>query len=88
MDSKIISLASPVKYRTEESEEQMAQRKLYTQEFKIESVPPAPARVPGQGAGQHLPNGKDLGISDNTLQSWKLQMERTPGKAFPEKGNP
>jgi transposase len=60
----------------------MAERKLYTQEFKIEAVRLARER------GNISQTAKDLGISDNTLQSWKLQMERTPDKPFPGKGHP
>ena len=60
----------------------MVERKLYTEEFKIEAVRLAKER------GNIAQTARDLGISDNTLQGWKLQMARTPKHPFPGNGNP
>ena len=60
----------------------MAARKLYTDEFKREAVRLAKER------GNIRQTARDLGISDNTLQGWKLQMERTPANPFPGNGVP
>jgi transposase len=60
----------------------MTERKVYTQEFKSEAVRLAKER------GNIAQTARDLGISDNTLQGWKLQMERTPQNPFPGNGNP
>jgi transposase len=60
----------------------MTTRKSYTQEFKREAVRLAKER------GNISAAARDLGISDNTLQSWKKQLEQTPENAFPGNGNP
>lgn len=60
----------------------MAERKVYTQEFKIEAVRLAKER------GNIAQTAKDLGISDNTLFGWKQQMEKTPDNPFPGNGVP
>jgi len=57
-------------------------RKAYTEEFKREAVRLAKER--GSIAG----TARDLGVSDNTLQGWKAQLERAPGNPFPGNGNP
>jgi transposase len=57
-------------------------RKSYTEEFKREAVRLAKER------GNLSAAARDLGISDNTLQSWKKQLEQTPENAFPGNGNP
>lgn len=50
----------------------MADRKVYTEEFKREAVRLAKER------GNIAQTARDLGISDNTLQGWKGQMDKTP----------
>ena len=60
----------------------MAGRKSFTEEFKREAVRLATER------GNISAAARDLGISDNTLQSWKKQLEQTPENAFPGNGNP
>ena len=57
-------------------------RKAFTEEFKREAVRLAKVR------GNISAAARDLGISDNTLQSWKKQLEQTPANAFPGNGNP
>jgi len=57
-------------------------RKAFTQEFKREAVRLAKER------GNISAAARDLGISDNTLQAWKKQLEQTPENAFPGNGNP
>jgi len=57
-------------------------RKSYTQEFKRDAVRLAKER------GNLRAAARDLGISDNTLQNWKKQLELTPENAFPGNGNP
>ena len=58
------------------------ERKSYTEEFKREAVRLAKER------GNIAAAARDLGISDNTLQAWKKQLEQTPENAFPGNGNP
>jgi transposase len=60
----------------------MTARKSYTEEFKREAVRLAKER------GNLRAAARDLGISDNTLQNWKKQLEQTPDSAFPGNGNP
>jgi transposase len=60
----------------------MTARKSYTEEFKREAVRLAKER------GNLRAAARDLGISDNTLQNWKKQLEQTPDTAFPGNGNP
>lgn len=60
----------------------MSERKIYTDEFKREAVRLAKER------GNIAQTARELGISDNTLQGWKLQMERTPDHPFPGNGHP
>ena len=60
----------------------MTVRKSYPEEFKREAVRLAQER------GNISATARDLGISDNTLQSWKKQLEQTPQNAFPGNGNP
>ena len=50
----------------------MTTRKSYTQEFKREAVRLAKER------GNICADARNLGISDNALQSWKKQLEKTP----------
>jgi transposase-like protein len=57
-------------------------RKVYTEEFKREAVRLAIER----GNMAHV--ARDLGISDNTLQGWKSQRDKTPDNPFPGNGNP
>jgi transposase len=57
-------------------------RKVYTEEFKREAVRLAVER------GNIAQVARDLGMSDNTLQGWKTQLERTPDNPFPGNGNP
>ena len=57
-------------------------RKAFTEEFKREAVRLAKER------GNISAAARDLGISDNTLQTWKKQLEQTPENAFPGNGNP
>ena len=59
----------------------MTTRKSYTEEFKREAVRMAKER------GNISAAARNLGISDNTLQSWKKQLEQTPENAFPGNGN-
>ena len=58
------------------------ERKVYTEEFKRDAVRLAKER------GNIAQTARDPGISDNTLQGWKLQMEKTPANLFPGNGNP
>lgn len=58
----------------------MAERKVYTEEFKRDAVRLAKER------GNIAQTARDLGISDNTLQGWKLQMDKTPDNPFPGNG--
>ena len=60
----------------------MTARKFYTEEFKREAVRLAKER------GNLRAAARDLGISDNTLQNWKKQLDQTPENAFPGNGNP
>jgi len=60
----------------------MTTRKSFTEEFKREAVRLAKER------GNIRATARDLGISDNTLQNWKKQLEQTPDHAFPGNGNP
>ena len=60
----------------------MTVRKSYTEEFKREAVRLAKER------GNISAAARDLGISDNTLQSWKKQLEQNKENAFPGNGNP
>ena len=55
-------------------------RKSYTEEFKREAVRLANER------GNVSAAARDLGISDNTLQNWKRQLQQTPENAFPGNG--
>jgi transposase len=57
-------------------------RKVYTEEFKREAVRLAIER------GNIAQAARDLGISDNTLQGWKSQLQQTPDNPFPGNGNP
>jgi transposase len=57
-------------------------RKLYTEEFKRDAVRLAKQR------GNIAATARELGISDNTLQGWKLQFEREPHNPFPGNGHP
>lgn len=58
------------------------QRKVYTEEYKRNAVNLALER------GNIAAAARELGISDNTLQAWKLQFEREPQNPFPGHGNP
>ena len=60
----------------------MTVRKSFTEEFKREAIRLAQER------GNLSATARDLGISDNTLQNWKKQLEQTPENAFPGNGNP
>jgi transposase len=60
----------------------MAARKVYTEEFKREAVRLA------KECGNIAKTARDLGISDNTLQGWKSQMDKTPDNPFPGNGIP
>lgn len=58
------------------------QRKLFTEEFKRDAVRLAKER------GNIAATARELGISDNTLQGWKLQLDREPERPFPGNGSP
>jgi len=59
----------------------MGSRRAYTREFKIEAV----RRVVEDGVPQtHV--ARELGISANTLSSWKRQLEKDSEQAFPGHG--
>ncbi len=60
----------------------MTQRKAFTEEFKRDAVRLAKQR------GNSAQTARELGISDNTLQGWKLQLDRAPENPFPGNGNP
>ena len=60
----------------------MTVRKSYTEEFKREAVRLAKER------GNIRAAARDLGLSANTVQNWKKQLEQTPENAFPGNGNP
>jgi transposase len=57
-------------------------RKTYTEEFKREAVRLAKER------GSIAQTARELGITDNSLQTWKRQLQQTPEHPFPGKGNP
>ena len=57
-------------------------RKTYTEAFKREAVRLAQER------GSIAQTARELGISDNSLQTWKRQLQKTPDHPFPGKGNP
>ncbi len=60
----------------------MTQRKTYTEEFKREAIKLAKER------GNISAAARDLGLSANTLQNWKKQLEVSPHNPFPGNGNP
>ena len=60
----------------------MTGRKSFTEEFKREAIRLAKER------GNVCAAARDLGVSSNTLQNWKKQLEQTPENAFPGNGNP
>ena len=60
----------------------MTVRKSYTEEFKREAVRLAKER------GNIRAAARDLGLSANTVQNWKKQLEQTPENAFPGNGIP
>lgn len=60
----------------------MTERKSFTAEFKREAVRLAKER------GSIRAVARDLGVSANSLQTWKKQLELTPENAFPGNGNP
>ncbi len=60
----------------------MTQRKVFTEEFKRDAVRLAKER------GNIAQTARELGISDNTLQGWKLQLDKAPENPFPGNGNP
>ena len=60
----------------------MTERKTYTEEFKREAISLAKER------GNISAAARDLGLSSNTLQNWKKQLEVSPQNAFPGNGNP
>jgi transposase len=59
----------------------MTVRKVFTEEFKRDAVKLAKER------GNIAATARELGISDNTLQGWKLQLDTTPQNPFPGNGN-
>lgn len=60
----------------------MPGRKAFTEEFKRDAVKLAKER------GNIAQTARELGISDNTLQGWKLQLDKSPDNPFPGNGNP
>ncbi len=58
------------------------QRKLFTEAFKRDAVRLAKER------GNLAATARERGIRDNTLQGWKLQLDREPDPPFPGNGNP
>ena len=60
----------------------MTTRKTYTEEFKREAIKLAKER------GNISAAARDLGLSVNTLQNWKKQLEVSPQNPFPGNGNP
>ena len=60
----------------------MTVRKSFTEEFKREAIRLATER------GNLSATARDLGISDNTLHSWKKQLQQTSAHPFPGNGNP
>ena len=59
----------------------MAEREVYTEEFKREAVRLA------KECGNSAQTARDLGSSDNTLQGWRSQLTKTPENPFPGNGN-
>ena len=57
------------------------QRKVYSREFKQESV-----RLAGEGSLSVAALARDLGVDVNTLHKWKREQEQHGGQAFPGKG--
>lgn len=55
----------------------MTVRKSFTEEFKREAIRLAQER------GNLSATARDLGISDNTLHSWKKQLQQTSAHPFP-----
>jgi len=60
----------------------MTDRKSFTAEFKREAVRLARER------GSIRAVARDLGVSANSLQTWKKQLDTEPETAFPGNGNP
>ena len=60
----------------------MPGRKAFTEEFKRDAVRLAKER------GNIAQTARELGISDNTLQGWKVQLDKSPDNPFPGNGNP
>jgi len=60
----------------------MTDRKSFTAEFKREAVRLARER------GSIRAVARDLGVSANSLQTWKKQLDTEPERAFPGNGNP
>jgi transposase-like protein len=60
----------------------VTERKVYTEEYKIEAV-----RL-GKERGSLTEATRDLGVRNKTLSGWKRQMEATPDNPFLGNGNP
>ncbi len=56
-------------------------RQIYTREFKIEAV-----RLVTEEGYSIRHAAESLGVSDNSLRTWRKQLEHEAGNAFPGKG--
>ena len=61
--------------------QQKEKRKVYTREFKLEAV-----RLASEDGVTAAQAARDLGVHENTLHKWKLQLREDPIEAFPGKG--
>ncbi len=60
----------------------MAQRRVFTEEFKRDAVRLAKERDNTCAAA------RDLGIAESVLSRWKKRLEDAPKRPFPGQGNP
>jgi transposase len=56
-------------------------RKTYTREYKLNAV-----RLTTEGGISVAQAARDLGLNENTLHSWRKQLQKDPQHAFPGKG--
>ena len=56
-------------------------RRIYTREFKIEAV-----RLVTEEGYSIRQAAESLGVSDNSLRTWRKQLEKDADNAFPGKG--
>lgn len=61
---------------------QPKKRKMYTREFKIETV-----KLVTEGGANSAEIARDMGIHPNTLYKWIHEFSTKPAEAFPGKGH-